>query len=119
MVTPRLIQPIPGGKYRSEEVLVVKERPNNLFWVKNDPSGLRNAPAFTEQLFVSGKLDQLKSTQPLPVAVAVTETGTKQRPVLMVVGDSWYAANRNIIRHPPITISSVVRWNGWWNDRCR
>lgn len=95
LAAPKVVRAIPGGKFQAEEVLVVKGPPNDVFWVENQMEALLSPESYTVRMIGQGKLDQMRSSQPQPVAVAVTY---QQKPRLVVIGDSWFASNPNVNR---------------------
>jgi hypothetical protein len=106
----RTVKPLTGqGAYHAQTILEVRSPPNPpVFWAEKDLQNLRNLDGYLRSL-TRDQIEDLRSTEPLPVGVAVSD---KDRPMLVVYGDALMISND--VRFPQIRyfdlMASSLEW---------
>jgi ABC-type uncharacterized transport system len=110
----RIVKPAEmGGRFKAETLLQLDFRPNEAREgiIVKDVKALLDPIGYAEELAKGGKLMELRKREPIPVAVAVTETNGSA-PRLVVFGDTEFITNRELVyfsRGPnyDIAVSSI------------
>lgn len=115
----RIIKPIRRGtSFNCETLLhvVPEEQENGIIWAEKNYLGLYAGLEHSRNVFQNGQLRALRSKDPLPVAVTVTETdGT---PRMVVIGDAEMASDREIVgRNGSVNFNFLTSALDWLADR--
>ncbi|MCI0379627.1 MAG: GldG family protein [Gemmataceae bacterium] len=93
--TVRVVRPEPSAiKYRAEALL--QAPPQTYVWPETAMAPLRNPAAYVAELDRKDMIEPKLSVTPIPVAVTVSEDGTKPR--MVVFGDAEFICNYDILR---------------------
>jgi hypothetical protein len=107
-----------AAQYKIEPLLQLDpEVSEQYFLVENSPSALRNPSQFEADLFNDGTIKSRIRTEPLTVAVAVSET-QNEKPRLIVFGDTDFITNLDLLRAPrDQSFALVLSGLEWMSER--
>jgi hypothetical protein len=88
------------SRYKVETLLQLdRQATREFFLVPTAPSALRDPTRFEVDLINSGKIEEFLKNEPIPVAVAVSES-QGEKPRLLVFGDTDFIGNFDLMRSP-------------------
>ncbi len=93
-MTARVVRPDPAANKFKAEVLLqlqLQQERGLYYWSETSMKGLRDPDRYLKELNVAGALENRISTEPIPIAVTVSEDGTKPR--MVVFGDAEFVSD--------------------------
>src|SRR5262249_31062613 len=96
--------------YRVEPLLEVRSEENGEIWAEKNLSVLSNPEVVLVDMIRSGKVHEIASPKPLPIAAGVLDRDNKPR--MVVIGDARFANNAYIVPGLPYYdfLTSSIEW---------